>query len=284
MKTQRDPRGHSLRESPTSGRVGTGDGFALIGLLLFMTAGTAVLALLVGRLHVSEGGRSAITEVRARQVLAAAADHHRRYRGFPATIDALATTPILDPNGEWRFDPFGGAQRLLLRRNGRPVVLTVTSRGRDQRRGTADDVIDSIADDGPARHVTRSRLRVLRAAYLRSPYMNGALMTPAERATMRQAVGTFARAQRALLYADAAGKVAMTAQRDAAAATIAGLQSLHALPAPPPGATGVGGLLEQLSLPDALGTDAWGGTLVVDRNVGFLCIGGDRRSGGDDDF
>lgn len=262
----------------------TSDGFALIALLLFIAAGTAVLAALAGQLHVSEGGRSTTCELRAQTVVAAAADHHRRYRSFPATIDSLATTPVLDPNGDWRFDPFGGAQQLTLGRNGQPVVLTVTSRGRDQRLGTADDLIASIDDHQPARQVTRARLRLLRAAYLRSPYMDGALMTPAERAAMRQAVRTYARAQRALLFADTAGKAVLTTQRDAAAATIAGLQSLHALPPPPANATGVGGLLEQLSLPDALGTDAWGGTLVVSRNVGFLCVGGDRLAGGDDDF
>jgi hypothetical protein len=207
-----------------------------------------------------------------------------RDRALPSDLASLASAGVLDANGHWQYDPFGAGRTLDYAITGLPARLQLRSRGRDRTLGSGDDPAYSIDIETPARALTRDRLRVLRAVFLRSDYMDSPAMTATDRAAMRGHVRDWSLAQRSIRYATAANRIGLIAQRDAAAARIESLRLSRGLIAVvPPNATGPGGLLEQLGLPDSLGIDGFGATFATGV-VGFVSAGGDTIGGNDDDL
>jgi hypothetical protein len=259
-------------------------GFASLALLLLLAAGTSILALaLPGLVASTQQGRLGAAAARMRTAATTAREIYVRDGTFPNDLAQLAAAGLLDANGNWQVDPFGGRAPLDYRSSGAPATARVASRGPDARLGTADDLIETVGENAAARARMRARLRTLRAAVARSQFLYSPMMTAADRASMRSALRTWAKAQRSLLGADPAAKASLTANRDAAAATIAALRATYALPPWPARVTGAGGLLQALSLPDSLGSDGFGQAFVIDASVGVRSIGGDRTPGGDDD-
>lgn len=163
------------------------------------------------------------------------------------------------------------------------VGVTVSAAGPDGVAGNGDDLAASASESVIARAPTRNRLALLRTAFLLSGYMDDPGMTPAERASLRDAVRDWSLARRAYLYADASGRAALQSQMDAAESTITSLRTSYGLPPIPPNATGPGGLLSGIGLPDSLGVDAFGNTFDTGL-AGFVSRGADGSAGTPDDL
>jgi hypothetical protein len=259
-------------------------GFALVALMLVLGAGAIGVAVAIGSLRtITLADQRWRAERRLANLACAAGVAFRRDGAFPSSIDALRTARIIDPDGVTTIDPFEGTRALDYRQRGTPRVLTLRSTGPDRRLRTADDMVATADSQTLGRARVRNRLRILRALYLRSQYMDAPSMSSAERAAMRAALRTWSLSQRALLWADTAARPGLVATRDAAMAEIDGLRTSYGLPAVPRRATGRNGLCGRLGVPDAVGRDGFGRVMLT-ASVGFQSSGGDGRRNTDDDL
>lgn len=294
-------------------------GFALLVLLAVVGMGSLGVVLAVQSLVPPLAQVTTHIVANLGTVERASRDAFLRNGAFPVSLDALALASGLPADGPWRVDPWGNGQDLdyrLLATGPR-----IRSRGPDRRLGTADDTTVVVAAENQLRLRTNARLRLLRAVYLAAlcdqvdaagtsagnvgpgrgaanrsnqgnAHGNGsgtgngngnaAATAAVSRTALRSALRTYATSQRAWWFADAAGRVALTTQMTAAAATIAAAQ-LSAAWGQPAALLGAGGLMERLGLPDALAIDGAGQALRLHPVLGFLATGSDGASGTDDD-
>ncbi|MCK5941636.1 MAG: hypothetical protein KAI24_06690, partial [Planctomycetes bacterium] len=184
--------------------------------------------------------------------------------------------------GAWRRDPFGAGEELDYGLVGSDARLR--SRGGDGRLGGVDDTTIAVVGETQLRVRQRLRLRMLRAVLLRSQFRWDSAMTPGDVARMRAAMRDLAVAKRQWLGADAATRADLTTRMNAATTTIEGLVSAYGLPPIPSSLTAAGGLMSQLSMPDARAVDGAGAALLRDAVLGFVAAGADRNGGTDDDM
>lgn len=257
-------------------------GFALLVLLAIIGAGSVGILLAVQ----SVGNPFAERPQRTERNLAVADQALRvafRANGaFPASIDALAAAAGLDPDGDWRQDPWFAPNDLDY--GNVTGGKRARSRGPDRRLNTADDQSAVVGGESLVRARQRGRLRMIRAVLLRSQYRLSGTMTPTDVAAMRTATRDHAIAQRAWLTADAAARAALATTLTATASTIETMRVTHGMPALPNRVTGGSGLMARLGMPDWKAIDGNGRNMVIDTSLGVRAIGYDRTGGTDDDM
>jgi len=215
--------------------------------------------------------------IRAEQNLAVVGSATRTaFRGngaFPNQLNGLASVTSGLTSTPWRADPWGAAQDLDY-----AVLATgvrVRSRGVDRTLATADDTQVDVAAETLVRVRQRCKLRLIRAVVTRSQYRYAATMSAAEVASLRSSMRNYATARRQWLTASAATRVTLTTTMNTAADTLTALATAHACPAMPASVTGVGGLMQQLAMPDGKAVDGIAATLLGDASVGVLARGYD---------
>ncbi len=261
------------------------DGFAMLALIIAVGAASAAgLAIFGNKLRRPvQVEHLATAEARLEASIDSALQAYQQSGNFPVDLSSLAIAVGLDPAAEWRLDPFGGGTDLDYQLSGIPGSLVIRSRGPDGSLGSSDDLQVQLSEQFPGRARSRNHLRLLRVRFYNSPLMDDPGMAPVERQALRMHMRSYAIAQRQLLFAAAADKPALIANRDSAASQIQAIRSSHGLPAIPATATGPGGLCEALGISDSLGIDGFG-SLLITGDVGFLSVGGDRSGGTDDDL
>jgi type II secretory pathway pseudopilin PulG len=257
-------------------------GFALLVLMAVIGAGSVGVLLAVQGLGSAFAERPQRTERNLEVVDGAMRTAFRANGSFPAAIDALATAAGLDANADWRIDPFFSPNDFDYRNvSGGKRAL---SRGPDGRLNTADDVAFVVDAEPLVRARQRGRLRLIRAALLRSQYRLAGTMTPTDVATMRTAMRDHAIAQRAWLTADAATRATLTTTLTTTEATIETMRVTHGMPVLPNRVTGGTGLMSRLGMPDTKAIDGNGRNMLVDTVLGARASGYDRTGGTDDDM
>ena len=234
-------------------------------VMIMLLAAVGVAVLVSAGLSPRElGGTRRDREAESERIVAAlarAADEAFRSGGdFPANLPALAASGAAASTDLVLHDPFGNGNWIDYQVVS-GVSATLTARGPDRQLGTADDLVAVAASPTPARAAGRNRLRLLRAAFYNSAYMDDPGMTALERALLRGAMRDWWLARRATLHAAPADQPGLQAQMDAAEAVIEGIRAGYPLPPVPSAATGPGGLMQGLGLPDALAVDGHGQTL-----------------------
>lgn len=257
-------------------------GFALLVLLAIIGAGSVGLLLAVPAMMSAFADQPLRTEQNLATAAAAARTAFRADGRFPTSLDALGSAAGLTVDGDWRRDPFYAPNDLDYRSLGSGRRLR--SRGPDRRLNTADDAAAVVAAEPLVRARQRGRLRLIRAVLLRSPYCLSVAMTASDAAAMRDAMHDQARARRAWLTADAAGRATLQATLTASESTITALRLGYGLPVLPTSVTGGTGLMAQLSMPDGKAIDGNRRTLLADPVLGVIARGYDRRRGTDDDM
>ncbi len=252
-----------------------------------------VVVMVVGLATVMGGGlfaerivpRLAERTLRAERTVAsltlAAHEYHRRHGAFPTDVAALRTSGTANSLDLMTGDPFG--QGADVGYSVAAGAVSITSRGEDGQLATSDDLGHVLPAQNAGRPGTRNRLRLLRAAFFMSPYMNDAAMSPTARALLRTALRDASITRRRLTHAAVADLPALQAQIAAAESAITSLLGFYGTPSTPSLATGPGGLLEQLGMPDTLGQDGFGNTLST-AVVGFASSGSDGVPGNGDDL
>ncbi len=256
-------------------------GAILLMLLSLIGAGFLVTAGILSSEVMPRDERLAMATERVDALSRAATEAYRATGAWPADLPSLVAAGTAPSHHLLSADPC---------RAGFDIGYTITpgvgvslrSAGADGRAGNADDILGSAAVQSPGRAPTRNRLSLLRSAFLLSGYMDDPAMTPGERAAMRDAVRDWSLARRAYVFADSAGQATLQSQMNAAETTITNLRTTYALPAIPSNATGAGGLLQNLGLPDSLGADGFGTTFETGL-TGFVSRGADGVAGTDDD-
>lgn len=257
-------------------------GFALLGVLAIVVAGSLVLLAAVQRLVPPLANRSRLVDDRLSLCTECTEIAYRRNGAFPTNLTTMANAVGLDPTGTWRRDPNGFAVDFAYSRNRTRVQLR--SRGRDRRLNTADDVVETIPAERALRTRQRGRLRLLRALLLVSPYRTSGTMTAGERATMHDAMRDYAIARRRWLGADTATRAVLTTTMEDAATTISGLVTSNGCPALPAALRGAGGLMTEIGSTDAASVDGRRAVLVPHTVLGIAAAGNDRTGGTDDDM
>lgn len=257
-------------------------GFALLGVLAIVAAGSLVLLAAVQRLVPPQANRSRLVDDRLSLCAEATEIAYRRNGAFPTNLTTMANAVGLDATGAWRLDPNGFAVDFAYNRNNTRVQLR--SRGRDRRLNTADDVVETIPAERPLRTRQRGRLRLLRALLLVSPYRTSGTMTVDDRTAMHDAMRDYAIARRRWLGADAATRAVLTTTMQGAATTISGLVASKACAALPTALRGAGGLMTAIGSTDAAAVDGRGAVLVRHTVLGIAAAGNDRTRGTDDDM
>ncbi len=260
-------------------------GFALLSLMIVISASSMLFIAAIQRFDAPWSSAAEDTESNLAIIREAAERAYWGNRTFPTSLDDLQTAAGLPTDGPWRIDPHGASEELDYAVSGSPSTVTVRSRGVDGQLGTGDDVTMTVSSQGVGRMLTWNRMRILRAAFLRSAYMYSGAMTAGDAQAMRDAVRTWSNSQRGILHAaNTTVRANLVSQRDTARTTILNLRTTYGLSAPPASMTGPGSLLSNLSLPDSLGTDGFGRALLVSDAVGFTSQGGDGTGGTDDDL
>jgi hypothetical protein len=258
-------------------------GFVVVWVVAVIAAfALTLLALVPARSAGGALGPHRLGERRVAELAFAAQEAWLRDGGYPASLAALTSqelAPSTELAGQDPFDLAGAGVDYALA----GADLALSSRGPDHALGTSDDRIASAFGQTPGRSLSRNRLRVLRALYTTSAYVDDPGVTPPRRAQLLQALRDATVARRHVVYASGAQKAQL--QNDVAAneATVSAILAAAGAPAPPASATGPGGLLEAMGLPDPLGVDGFGTTLYVGV-PGFLSAGVDTLEGGDDDL
>lgn len=225
--------------------------------------------------------KQAEAERRVAALAEAGNELYLRTGSFPNNLLELVT---LSQSSEWELlaaDPYGSLENIDVSVVG--DQLLVSSRGPDGQLGTLDDVVTGVHARTAGRARTRNRLRILRAVFSTSGYYDSAMVTPADRATLLQAMTDYTTKCRLLDYVSPLDQAQALIEIGAARVTIESITQAAGLPAVPASATGPGGLLESLGLPDSLGTDGYGHTWVTDV-VGINSPGRDGTGGTIDDF
>ena len=257
-------------------------GFALLGVLAIVAAGSLVLLAAVQRLVPPQANRSRLVDDRLSVCAEATEIAYRRTGAFPTSLTNVANAAGLDAAGTWRRDPNGFAVDFAYNRNNTRVQLR--SRGLDRRLNTADDVVETIPAERPMRTRQRGRLRLLRALLLISPYRTSGTMTAGDRAAMHDAMRDHAIAMRRWLGADAATRAVLTTTMQNAATTISGLVTSKGCTALPTALRGAGGLMTAIGSTDTAAVDGRGAALVRHTTLGIAAAGNDRRRGTADDM
>jgi hypothetical protein len=262
----------------------TPGGFALVVLLIMVAAaGAAAAGYIASRARPEHPGKIRAATAAVTLVADAAEESYMRSGAFPATL-AAALQVAGRTLARAGVDPFTSSSLDYRMVGLNPCRVVVRSTGPDRQLGTGDDIQKTVNEQVVGRARTYPRLRILRALYFRSPlYASG--LSAAAKTSLLGARRTYTRAQRELLYHnDAAHRALLSTAKadltnlvDSVVALLLGGPTISSI-------TGPGGLLEQLGLPDSLGTDGFGNTLFYASTVGFMCAGGDRLAGNDDDF
>ncbi len=276
-RSPRSPGPRATRRPRASER-----GFALLVLLGIVGMGSLTIVLAVQRVSLPWSVRATTVDQNLATAQSAARIGFRRNGAFPTNLNLAATAGGLETQGAWRRDPWGAAQDLDWAIIGTGV--RVRSRGTDGVLGNADDEQFVVGTETQLRGRQRARLRLLRAQLLRSPYRFSAGMSAAVRAQMITAMRTVAIGRRQWLTADAATRVTLTTQSNAAAATITALCATYGLPPLPASLTGAGGLMQMLGTSDARAVDGAGAAMRTDPNLGMAARGADGTGGTDDDM
>lgn len=254
-------------------------------LVLLAAVGVAVLVsagLAPGDLGKTRRDRLAGSERIVTALAAACEETFRATGAFPANLPALAASGAAASTELVLHDPFGSGAWIDYQVVA-GVSATLTGRGPDRTLGTADDLVATAASPRPARAAGRNRLRLLRAAFYNSAYMDDPGMTALERALLRAAMRDWALARRATLHATPAELPGLQAQMTGAESVIDGIRAGYLLPPVPAASTGPGGLMQGLGLPDALSADGHGQVLSTGV-VGVVSDGLDGLADTDDDL
>ncbi|MCA8943007.1 MAG: hypothetical protein KDB80_10645, partial [Planctomycetes bacterium] len=258
-------------------------GFALLALLIAIASASSLLLAALPLLDPAERCAGHETWSRLTRIRARAASAVRASASIPKTLDSLASIQPIGDTHSWRRDPYG-AEDFAYTVTGTPETLTLSSAGPDRRRNTADDLMIALDAAVEQRARTRSRIRIIRAAFLRSAFMHDPGMSGADAAAMRTHVRDYATAQRSLAHSSGDAHDSLIVKRDTARSAILDMRATYMLPSPPSAISGPGGLLSALSLPDSLDADGFGNPLVANDAVGCVSTGADAIGGTDDDL
>ncbi len=281
-------------------------GFVMLGLLLVMGSMLGILVEL--STSFSTWGIPQQTwqaESRVQQLHQASQGAYLGGTGLPTNINQLGASLLADGRGDWAQDPFATGVTVLMQTTSIPGPdaiqplplsagsggatgqisnLSFISIGRDQLPNTVDDITVSGNEQIVGRISSRNRLRVLRAAFLRSSFMDAPTMTATDRSSLRIEMRRLVQAQRKLLTAGLADRAAILVDRDAAASNIHLIRANHPLLlAIPSSATGTGGLLQAMGLPDSKAMDGFQQDFQT-ALTGFKSIGADATGDTADDF
>ncbi|MFY9344417.1 MAG: hypothetical protein WAT39_18130 [Planctomycetota bacterium] len=259
-------------------------GFALLVLLGIVGTASLAIVLAVQSFVRPWAERAARTDTNVETVQAAVRLGFRRNGVFPADLAAVSAAGGLELQGTWRIDPFGGGQDLGYTTGA--TAATVRGRGSDGVLNTGDDATFTVAAEPQVRMRQRLRLRLIRAVHLlRLLTLDTANGLPnLSRAAMRTATRDWARCRRQWLTATAAERATLTTLMNGAVTTVTGAIGPAGVAAVPTSATGAGGYMEWLVLPDARGVDGIGQLLRVVVPMGATAIGRDGTGGTDDDM
>lgn len=240
-------------------------------------ASSVGLLLVVGRFVPTLADRPQVALANLDTARRSVSEQFLRDGSFPASLAAVqaGAGAIGD---SWANDPYGAGSQL--RYVTTPGGVTITSRGVDQRLGSADDVVSDIAAEPLLRVRQRLRLRMVRAVYVAEL---AAAITPSLPNAVQDAVRGFALAQRQWRTASNAERVALQATMDTCT-TALGLLLATASYVVPTAVTGAGGFMSRLGLSDSRAVDGVGRSYALHPVLGVIAVGYDGVGGTDDDM
>lgn len=257
-------------------------GFALLVLLSVIGSAAMAIVLAATAMLPVLSLRAGQTATNVETALLAARLGFLRNGAFPTTLTNAATAAGLDSLGTWRRDPYYAAVDLGYGMSG--SSLRVRGRGPDLALGTADDVTYLLPTERHVRLRQRTRLRLLRAVLMASPFRTAPTMTTVERTAMRDAMRDYAIAQREWLGADPLTLAALASRMGTDTTMISTLVATHACTPLPATLTGAGGLASVLGMADTLFVDGLGQPLIAHASLGVVAQGSDLLGGTNDDM
>lgn len=254
-------------------------GFALLFMMILIGAAGGVFLLAVDSFVTVGADRAGRAATAMAELRRAAHDMYLRTGAAPASAATAVAGGGLRP--ERQFDPYGWNADFGW--SVTATAITIRSRGEDRVLGNADDPVMTLPLQEPGRASTRSRLRLLRAQLLRSPFRLAVGMSAADEADLRSWTGQYAQACRRWID-EPANQGALSATMTTLQAQIASLCTASGCLPLPASVTGVGGIMAGIGNVDARAFDGFRRGLQRDDAVGLKSVGADGAPGspGDD--